>query len=500
MTLLDSSGPRRPGEPAQPRPRRRGALGLICPHRRLRRVFEITGLRRAFVFGDDLDGVRAALAEDATPPRADRRRPARPQADPRRAGARRGRPGPPRARPGGWTSCSRSTSAARALRTRVEALRAERSPASARPSARPGGAGGDSAGRGGRGPAPGRGAGRAARPSCARSRPAATRCSSPCPTWPRTRRPTAARTTRSSCGAWASRRPSTSRPATTSTSASAARAGPRGGRRASRARASPTCWGRWCALQLALVALRRRPPGGRGASRPVVPPVLVREEAMFGTGFFPTDRASIYRDGRRRPLPGRAPPRCRWPACTATRSWPRTTCPGATWASPPASGARPARRARTPAASSACTSSTRSRCSRSWPPEDSRDEHQRILGCRRRSCRRSSIPYRVVDIAVGDLGAPAARKFDLEAWLPGQGALPRAHLLLQLHRLPGPAPARARSRRGAGTETLHTLNGTAVAVGRTIIAHPRERPARGRLGRRPGRPAALRRPAEIVPR
>jgi anti-sigma B factor antagonist len=40
-----------------------GRLGLICPHRRLRRVFEITGLRRAFTFGDDLDGVLAGLAE-----------------------------------------------------------------------------------------------------------------------------------------------------------------------------------------------------------------------------------------------------------------------------------------------------------------------------------------------------------------------------------------------------------------------------------------------------
>jgi anti-sigma B factor antagonist len=63
VTLLDSSGlgalvsllnRARAGE---------GQLGLICPHRRLRRVFEITGLRRAFVFGDDLDGVRAELAK-----------------------------------------------------------------------------------------------------------------------------------------------------------------------------------------------------------------------------------------------------------------------------------------------------------------------------------------------------------------------------------------------------------------------------------------------------
>jgi anti-sigma B factor antagonist len=63
VTLLDSSGlgalvsllnRARSGE---------GQLGLICPHRRLRRVFEITGLRRAFVFGDDLDDVLGALAE-----------------------------------------------------------------------------------------------------------------------------------------------------------------------------------------------------------------------------------------------------------------------------------------------------------------------------------------------------------------------------------------------------------------------------------------------------
>lgn len=44
-----------------------GRLGLVCPHRRLRRVFEITGLRRAFIFGDDLDEVRAALAAEPPP-------------------------------------------------------------------------------------------------------------------------------------------------------------------------------------------------------------------------------------------------------------------------------------------------------------------------------------------------------------------------------------------------------------------------------------------------
>jgi anti-sigma B factor antagonist len=70
VTLLDSSGLGalvsllnrvRAGE---------GRLGLICPHRRLRRVFEITGLRRAFTFGDDLEAVLAGLADGPASPAA----------------------------------------------------------------------------------------------------------------------------------------------------------------------------------------------------------------------------------------------------------------------------------------------------------------------------------------------------------------------------------------------------------------------------------------------
>ncbi|MDH4067215.1 MAG: STAS domain-containing protein [Acidobacteriota bacterium] len=66
VTLLDSSGL---GALVSLLNRARaadGLLGIVCPQRHLRRVFEITGLRRAFVFGDDLDGVRAALAEAET--------------------------------------------------------------------------------------------------------------------------------------------------------------------------------------------------------------------------------------------------------------------------------------------------------------------------------------------------------------------------------------------------------------------------------------------------
>jgi anti-sigma B factor antagonist len=63
VTLLDSSGLGALVSLLNRARAGQGQLGLICPHRRLRRVFEITGLRRAFVFGDDLDAVRAAMAE-----------------------------------------------------------------------------------------------------------------------------------------------------------------------------------------------------------------------------------------------------------------------------------------------------------------------------------------------------------------------------------------------------------------------------------------------------
>ncbi|HEX2503846.1 MAG TPA: aminoacyl--tRNA ligase-related protein, partial [Miltoncostaeaceae bacterium] len=102
-------------------------------------------------------------------------------------------------------------------------------------------------------------------------------------------------------------------------------------------------------------------------------------------------------------------------------------------------------------------------------PEGSPAEHRLILGVQEEILGALEVPYRVVDIAVGDLGASAARKFDLEAWMPGQGAYREVTSCsnctdYQARRL------RARVRRESGTEPVHTLNGTAVAVGRTIIA------------------------------
>jgi seryl-tRNA synthetase len=81
------------------------------------------------------------------------------------------------------------------------------------------------------------------------------------------------------------------------------------------------------------------------------------------------------------------------------------------------------------------------------------------------------IPYRVVNIAAWDLGASAAKKYDLEAWLPGQGRFRELTSCsnttdYQARRL----NARYRASDDGSTRFMHTLNGTAVAVGRWIIA------------------------------
>jgi seryl-tRNA synthetase len=133
-------------------------------------------------------------------------------------------------------------------------------------------------------------------------------------------------------------------------------------------------------------------------------------------------------------------------------------------------------------------------------PSDSPAEHERLLAIEEELLGALEIPYRVVDIPVYDLGASAARKFDLEAWLPGQGRYRELTSCsnttdFQTRRLD------VRHRPGGGSPAhVHTLNGTAVAVGRTIIAlvENHQRPDGG-----VDVPEVLRRfgaPAEIPPR
>jgi seryl-tRNA synthetase len=104
-------------------------------------------------------------------------------------------------------------------------------------------------------------------------------------------------------------------------------------------------------------------------------------------------------------------------------------------------------------------------------PQHSGEEHERLLALEERILSALEIPYRVVNVAVGDLGAPAAKKYDCEAWIPSQGRYRELTSCsnttdYQARRL----GARYRPTDGAGPVPVHTLNGTACAVGRTIIA------------------------------
>jgi seryl-tRNA synthetase len=103
-------------------------------------------------------------------------------------------------------------------------------------------------------------------------------------------------------------------------------------------------------------------------------------------------------------------------------------------------------------------------------PEEGEAEHERLLGLEESILQELEIPYRVVAIAVGDLGASASKKFDCEAWLPGQG---RYRELTSCSNTTDFQARRLEVRyRGADGKPAYTytLNGTAVAVGRTIIA------------------------------
>ncbi|MEK6238023.1 MAG: hypothetical protein N2C14_25195 [Planctomycetales bacterium] len=107
-------------------------------------------------------------------------------------------------------------------------------------------------------------------------------------------------------------------------------------------------------------------------------------------------------------------------------------------------------------------------------PDQSEAMHQEILALECRLFDGLEIPYRVVDTATGDLGGPAYRKYDLEAWMPGRGENGEYGEVTstsnctdyQARRL----NIRCRKKGAKGNQFLHTLNGTAVAISRGIIA------------------------------
>jgi seryl-tRNA synthetase len=104
-------------------------------------------------------------------------------------------------------------------------------------------------------------------------------------------------------------------------------------------------------------------------------------------------------------------------------------------------------------------------------PDSSEEEHERMTACAEEVLKRLGLPYRVVLLSSGDMGFSARKTYDLEVWLPGQGAYREISSCsncgdFQARRM----KARFRVPGEKGTRFVHTLNGSGLAVGRTLIA------------------------------
>jgi seryl-tRNA synthetase len=104
-------------------------------------------------------------------------------------------------------------------------------------------------------------------------------------------------------------------------------------------------------------------------------------------------------------------------------------------------------------------------------PERSRDEHERMLSCAEQVLQRLDLHYRVVTLCAGDMGFAAQKTYDIEVWLPGQNMYREISSCsacgdFQARRM----GARYRAKEGRHIHPVHTLNGSGVAVGRTLIA------------------------------
>ena len=101
--------------------------------------------------------------------------------------------------------------------------------------------------------------------------------------------------------------------------------------------------------------------------------------------------------------------------------------------------------------------------------ESSKDEHEFLLSVEEEILQALEIPYRIVDVCTGDLGSSAAKKYDIEAWIPSEGRYREVTSCsnttdYQARRL------NIRTKKDNSSEFVHTLNGTAIAVGRVLIA------------------------------
>jgi seryl-tRNA synthetase len=202
---------------------------------------------------------------------------------------------------------------------------------------------------------------------------------------------------------------------------------------------------------------------------PAIPPVMVREEAMYGTGFLPADEAQLYTTTEDElylvgtaevPLAAFRMGEIVDEADLPLRYAGYSTCfrrEAGTYGKDMGGMFR-------------VHQFDKVEMFVFTTPEASWDEHEYLVSVEEEIVGNLEVPFRVVNIAAGDLGGSAAKKYDIEVWLPGQGRYRELTSCsnttdYQARRL------QTRVRRGDGSvEVLHTLNGTATAIGRTLIA------------------------------
>ncbi len=253
-------------------------------------------------------------------------------------------------------------------------------------------------------------------------------------------------------------------------------------------------------LELALVNYAMRKLVGEGFE-PVIPPVLVREQALYGTGYFPDTEQQIYHlPADDLYLVGTSE--------VALASLHADEILDAEQLPLRYAGFSSCFRREAGAAGKDTRGIFRVHqfdkvemftfCE----PDAARDEHQRLLAIEESIMTDLEIPYRVVAIAIDDLGASAAMKYDIEAWLPGQGRYRELTSTsnttdFQARRL----DVRYRPNTNPPSRPVHvaTLNGTAVAVGRTIIALLENGQQDDGSVRLPAALAALGAPAVLAP-
>lgn len=202
--------------------------------------------------------------------------------------------------------------------------------------------------------------------------------------------------------------------------------------------------------------------------KPTIPPVLVRENALYGTGFFPDDAEQVYEipnddlylvGTSEVPLAALHSNEILDTSDLPIRYAGFSTCfrrEAGTYGKD-TTGIFRVHQFDKVEMFSFCDS------------ENSEEEHSFILSVEEELLQALEIPYRVVDVCAGDLGASAAKKFDIEAWIPSQNTYREVTSCsnttdYQARRL------NIRSKDDGNTSILHTLNGTAIAVGRILIA------------------------------